>query len=171
MALELGLSVNAVFQRWKQRDESQGVFSGCICALVKGVWWWWGGARPNFCVNGAEISHWCFLYIDAKMQAFSRGWNVVERTEFNLERSCTANRDVVLWRTDEKSVLKLQPNGAKHVLTDLGLLKYKGKTFVREGKRLNRKLWPSHQCQYLLLLSGKEMVLQCSLKTEFGGSS
>lgn len=45
------------------------------------------------------------------------------------------------------------------------------KTFIREGKRLNRKLWPSHQCQYLLCLSGKEMVLQCSLKTEFGGGS
>ena len=122
----------------------------------------------------------------AKTQAFSRCWNIMERrqdrgkkqflrghdmTKFSLERSYIANRDIISWRTDEKSVLNLQPNGAKRVLTGLGLLEQKGKTFAREGKRLNRKLQPSHHHQYLLLLSGKEIVLQCLLKPEFGNGS
>lgn len=116
-------------------------------------------ARPNFSVNGAEISHWCFLCMSAKTQAFfqmlkqhkesrQRQEAVLrghDMTEFNLRKSCVANRDVILWRTDKKSVpLTLHPKGVECELTGLSLLEQKGRTVVRGGNRLHKEQEPSH---------------------------
>lgn len=71
----------------------------CICALGNGTL----DGRRNFSINGAEISHWCFLCVNTRTQPFSR-YKAESRssfkghgmTELSLKKSCAAKRDIIL---------------------------------------------------------------------------